>query len=162
MLGDDVGCGKVGEMLLSECWAIIGYGRISNLQLPGKDWQSLLEVHNGTTTVLSFEDDRTRDDHLHDLSISFLYLTCCSIDPPKRSFVGSKMVTGPRKSRWDRWCFLLAAAGWCGSEHLRISASGHVDSQTVGTLVGEIHFEVENHTKKSDASWDWLGFIEPD
>ena len=37
-----------------------------------------------------------------------------------------------------------------------------VDSQTVGTLVGEIHFEVENHTKKSDASWDWLGFIESD
>ena len=148
--------------MLSECWAIIGYGSISNLQLPGKDWQGLLEVPNGTTTVLSFEDDRTRDDHLHDLSISCLYLTCCSIDPPKRSFVGSKMVTGPRKSRWDRWCFLLAAAGWCGSEHLRISASGHVDSQTVGTLVGEIHFEVENHTKKSDASWDWLGFIEPD
>ena len=54
MLGDDVGCGKVGEMLLSECWAIIGYGRISNLQLPGKDWQSLLEVHNGDYNRFEF------------------------------------------------------------------------------------------------------------
>jgi hypothetical protein len=33
MLGDDVGWGNVGEML-SECWAIIGYCSISNLQLP--------------------------------------------------------------------------------------------------------------------------------
>lgn len=31
--------------------------------------------YTGTTTVLSFEDDRTHDDHLHDLSFkSFLYL----------------------------------------------------------------------------------------
>ena len=79
------------------------------------------------------------------LSIYFLYLSisyviCCSIDPTKRSFLGSKTIrhlTEARKSRWDRWCFHPAAAGWSGSDRLRISAGcrgAYLDSQTVGGI----------------------------